>query len=64
MINEIGEKIGPPLNGVGERRTKEWLTGHFRDPAKYSPGTIMPPYDFPPEQMEAIVAYLFELPAQ
>lgn len=63
LINGIGMTVGPPLNGVSERRTKDWLIGHFRDPEKYSPGTMMPAFDFPSQQMEAIVAYLSELPA-
>ncbi len=64
MINGVGVMVGPPLNGVGERRTKEWVTEHFRDPQKFEPDSLMPPYDFPPEQMEAIVTYLFGLSAQ
>ena len=64
MIGGVGVMVGPPLNGVGERRTKEWVIDHFRDPQKFEPDSLMPPYDFPPEQMEAIVTYLFGLPAQ
>ncbi len=64
MINGVGAEVGPPLNGVGERRTKEWVIEHFRDPQKFEPDSLMPPYDFPPEQMEAIVTYLFQLPVQ
>ena len=61
-INGMGGENGPPLNGVGRQRTKEWLVEHFRDPQKLSPGSLMPPYDFPPGEMEAIVAYLMALP--
>ena len=64
MINGVGVMVGPPLNGVGERRTKDWVIEHFLDPQKFEPDSLMPPYDFPPEQMEAIVTYLFGLPAQ
>ncbi|HML18078.1 MAG TPA: cytochrome b N-terminal domain-containing protein, partial [Bryobacteraceae bacterium] len=28
-LNGVGQKLGPPLNGVGGRRTREWLEGHF-----------------------------------
>lgn len=64
VVNGVGVQIGPPLNGVNERRTKDWVIGHFREPAKYSPGSTMPAYDLSPEETEALVAYLFELPAQ
>ena len=36
-INGMGGENGPPLNGVGRQRTKEWLVEHFRDPQKLSP---------------------------
>ena len=62
VINGLGVKIGPPLNGVADRRSKEWVAGHFREPAKFSPETTMPPFDLSPEETEAIIAYLFELP--
>ena len=62
MVNGMGQSVGPPLNGVGQRRTEDWLVEHFRDPQKFEPTSTMPPYDFPPDEMEAIVAYLLELP--
>ena len=62
MVNGVGVKLGPPLNGLKERRTQRWVEDHFRDPQALSPSSIMPPYRFPPSQMEKIVAYLFVLP--
>ena len=62
MVNGMGQSVGPPLNGVGQRRTKQWLVEHFRNPQKFEPASTMPPYDFPPDEMEAIVAYLLALP--
>jgi len=62
MVNGVGVKLGPPLNGLKQRRTQQWVEDHFRDPQALSPGSIMPPYRFPPSQMEKIVAYLFVLP--
>ena len=62
-VNGFGQTIGPPLNGVGERRTKQWLIDHFRDPRSLVPDSTMPPYDFFPEELEAIVGYLLALPA-
>jgi quinol-cytochrome oxidoreductase complex cytochrome b subunit/cytochrome c551/c552 len=61
-VNGVGVKLGPPLNGVKQRRTEQWVEKHFRDPQALSPGSIMPPYRFTPGEMEKIVAYLFVLP--
>jgi ubiquinol-cytochrome c reductase cytochrome b subunit len=60
-VNDVGMKIGPPLNGLSERRTREWVAEHFLDPQKLSPGTVMPPYRFTPRQMQAITGYLMSL---
>jgi len=62
MVNGVGVKLGPVLNGLKERRTQQWVIDHFRDPQALSPGSIMPPYRLPPSQMEKIVGYLFVLP--
>jgi ubiquinol-cytochrome c reductase cytochrome b subunit len=60
-VNGIGGGIGPPLNGLAERRSKEWVSAHFRAPQKLSPGSIMPPYRFSSEEQECILLYLFSL---
>jgi ubiquinol-cytochrome c reductase cytochrome b subunit len=62
MVNGIGMRIGPALNGVGQRRTREWIVKHFEDPASVSPGTLMPAYRFTPREMDRIVNYLLALP--
>jgi cbb3-type cytochrome oxidase cytochrome c subunit len=55
-------KLGPPLNGIFDRRTRQWLVDHFADPQKFSPGSTMPPYRFNPKDLEAIMSYLQALP--
>ena len=62
IINGLSGKDGPPLNGVGQRRTKEWLARHFRAPQAFSPNSLIPAYDFPPDETEAVVEYLMSLP--
>jgi ubiquinol-cytochrome c reductase cytochrome b subunit len=62
MANGVGMKIGPPLNGLENRRTRDWIVKHFNDPQGMSPGTIMPPYKFPPSEMDDLVSYLLSLP--
>jgi ubiquinol-cytochrome c reductase cytochrome b subunit len=62
QVNGEGQRLGPPLNGVGTHRTRDWLVGHFNDPKKFSPGTIMPPYHFNEKDMNAITSYLLAIP--
>jgi ubiquinol-cytochrome c reductase cytochrome b subunit len=61
-VNGLGGHIGPALNGVTKRRSKEWLERHFVAPSALSPGSIMPPYRFSKEDQDALVTYLFSLP--
>ncbi|TAN23966.1 MAG: c-type cytochrome [Acidobacteria bacterium] len=55
-----GGTIGPDLSTEGTRgRTDAWLIGHFRDPAKYSPGSVMPDFkNLTQPQLNALVAML------
>jgi ubiquinol-cytochrome c reductase cytochrome b subunit len=62
QINGAGMKIGPPLDGVGQHRDRAWLEQHFVDPKSMSPGSIMPPYKFGPQEMDALCKYLLQLP--
>jgi len=62
QINGAGQKLGPPLDGVGQHRDRAWLEQHFKDPKSTSPGSIMPPYKCEPQEMDAIVKYLLQLP--
>ena len=62
MINGVGMKVGPPLNGLAKRQTRSWVEEHFADPQKLSPGSIMPAYKLAPKDLEALTTYLFSLP--
>ena len=62
QVNSVGTKLGPALNGVGNRRTTAWLAAHFANPQKMSPGTIMPPYAFSPKELHNLVSYLLNVP--
>lgn len=61
-INGSGGGVGPPLNGVSSRHSKDWIKRHFASPAGLSPGSIMPPYQFSGAEEAAIVSYLSALP--
>lgn len=62
VVNGAGTEIGPPLNGVGQRRSEKWMVEHFKDPRSLVPDSIMPAYDFKPGEIEALVRYLSALP--
>jgi ubiquinol-cytochrome c reductase cytochrome b subunit len=62
MVNGVGMKVGPPLNGLSKREGRSWVEQHFRDPQKLTPGSIMPPYRFSRKQLENLTTYLFALP--
>ena len=62
LANGVGQKLGPPLNGVGKKRTRQWLSEHFLNPQKLSPGSTMPPYPLPANEMAALIDYLMQLP--
>ncbi|MGH9475782.1 MAG: cytochrome c [Terriglobales bacterium] len=55
-----GGVVGPDLSNEAARgRSDAWLIGHFKDPAKYSPGTVMPAFDnLTPSQLQALVTLL------
>jgi ubiquinol-cytochrome c reductase cytochrome b subunit len=61
-VNGSGMKTGPSLNGLARRRDEKWVSSHFLDPQKLSPGSAMPAYPFQPKQNEAITRYLLALP--
>ncbi len=61
-LNGIGDDLGPPINGVGERRDRAWIEQHFADPAKFSPESMMPPTKFKPEELKRITDYITAIP--
>lgn len=62
-VNGIGGDMGPSLNGVSMRRSREWIAQHFENPQKLSPGTIMPPYRFASSDQDTLISYLLSLPS-
>jgi ubiquinol-cytochrome c reductase cytochrome b subunit len=62
LVNGVGMKLGPPLNGLSKRRSRSWVAEHFADPQALSPGSIMPPYRLSPRDTQNLTEYLFSLP--
>ncbi len=71
-IARQGGDAGPALDGVGVRRTREWLLGHIANPqehvAKYPKQheiktSMMPAAELTPSDVAQIVEYLLTLPA-
>lgn len=60
QLNGEGGQVGPDLTTEGQRgRSDEWLIGHFKDPAAYSPGSIMFPFkNLTDDQLRALTAFL------
>lgn len=62
IVNGVGGKIGPNLNGLAARRTEAWTAEHFINPQKLSPGTPMPVYPLATQEMQDLISWLFTLP--
>ncbi|HEX4164315.1 MAG TPA: cytochrome b N-terminal domain-containing protein [Bryobacteraceae bacterium] len=60
-VNGTGGSIGPSLDGLPSRHSKEWVQAHFLAPQKLSPGSIMPPYRFSTDEEKNLLVYLFSL---
>jgi len=65
--HRIGSRGGfnaPDLTWVGWWQSMEWEKGWLRDPATHRPGTFMPNFKLPPEEIEALTAFLGTLQGQ
>ena len=60
QLDGEGGTLGPDLSLEGTRkRSEEWLLGHFKTPAAYTKGSIMPSYKNLTEgQLRALIAFL------
>ena len=63
QVNNVGMKLGPPLNGLAQRRKREWVERHFAEPQKLTPGSTMPPYRLAPRDLDNLTTYLMALPS-
>ena len=70
-ISNSGGRIGPPLDGVGGRREKDFLTAHLTNPEEHAKKfpelhsnqpNRMPHPHVSPDEVKTLVAYLLTLP--
>jgi ubiquinol-cytochrome c reductase cytochrome b subunit len=64
QLNGVGQQMGPALNGLSDRRAREWVEGHFAEPAKFSPGSVMPAYKLSSHDLDRLTSYLLQIPKQ
>ena len=60
-IQGSGTAIAADLTEIGNRRSADWLLRLFKEPQEAQPGTFMPKYPLPEEQLNALVTYLSAL---
>ncbi|HWP83200.1 MAG TPA: cytochrome c [Bacteroidota bacterium] len=57
-VNGFGGQIGPALNGVKERKSREELFRWIKSPWSVKPGTKMPQYNLTDDTILKIISYL------
>ena len=61
-INGVGGKVGPPLDHVGSTRERGWLKEHFKDPQKFTPGSVMPKFGYlTDKELDNLTEYMLGL---
>jgi mono/diheme cytochrome c family protein len=64
IANGVGVQLGPALNGVADRRTKQWIEVQIRNPKRHPAKTMMPGYNLTERDMDALIEFLTAMPAQ
>ncbi len=60
-LRGTGGDDGPELSTVWTKRTPEWIAEHFKDPAKLTPGSLMPDFAFTNAQARVLTTYVLSL---
>ncbi|MEP7351979.1 MAG: cytochrome b N-terminal domain-containing protein [Acidobacteriota bacterium] len=61
-LNGVGGNLGPPMNGLAQRRQRNWVMGHFAEPKKYLPESRMPSFQFEKQDLARITDYVMSIP--
>lgn len=59
LLREV-KKVGPSLKEVRMKLRKEWIPVWLADPSKWRPGTKMPTFRLPDEDVRAISAFIWQ----
>ena len=59
-IKASASKVGPTLNRLHHKVSKEWLVAWIESPDKFKPSTKMPVFRFEPGDVERIAAYIWQ----
>ena len=57
-LDGAGAKVGPVLNGVRERKSRDEIIRWLDDPARIKPGTKMPRFRFTPVEEQTLADFL------
>ncbi len=60
-IGGQGGKVGPALDGVGKRRSPDWIVAHFRNPQAVTPGSVMPQFNFTEQEIRSLTEFLLSV---
>ena len=60
-IGSAGGYVGPNLNNAGNWLKPEWIEAWLKNPQALMPDTIQPRFNFSPEEIGALTAYLVTL---
>ena len=60
-IHGQGAQVGPDLSYIRDRRDRDWLIAHFRDPQTLVEGSIMPPVRLSDPELENLTKYMVSL---
>ena len=58
VVEGQGGTMGPPLDGVSDRRSKEFVLQQLRNPQASDPASLMPNLGLDPTEIETIWVYL------
>jgi mono/diheme cytochrome c family protein len=59
-----GGGVGPALDGVAARRSRDYIAAQIARPQDHNPNSIMPAFSLSDEQMRQLIAYLNSLTAR
>lgn len=60
VADKPGRAFYPVLTTVAQRHVKDWESRWLKDPHAVKPDTIMPNFHLTPEEIDAVVEYLYQ----